>query len=137
MIAAHRLADRVELVGRCTHATLPAYYAAADVVVVPSVVDSAGDRDGLPNVVLESMASQRPVVASAVAAIPAAVRDGVTGTLVPPGDPAALAGALAALIDSPARRVELGRAARLRAETEFGLSHRTEEFCQVLERAYA
>ena len=126
MIAARRLADRVELVGRCTHATLPDYYAGADVVVVPSVVDSTGDRDGLPNVVLESMASQRPVVASAVAAIPAAVRDGVTGTLVPPRDPDALAGALAALIDSPARRAELGRAARLTAETEFGLGRRTE-----------
>jgi glycosyltransferase involved in cell wall biosynthesis len=137
MIAAHRLADRVELVGRCTHATLPDYYAAADVVVVPSVVDSTGDRDGLPNVVLESMASQRPVVASAVAAIPAAVRDGVTGTLVPPRDPAALAGALTALIDSPARRAELGRAARRTAETEFGLGRRTGQFCRVLERAYA
>jgi glycosyltransferase involved in cell wall biosynthesis len=136
MIAARRLADRVELVGRCTHATLPGYYAAADVVVVPSVVDSTGDRDGLPNVVLESMASQRPVVASAVAAIPAAVRDGVTGTLVPPRDPDALAGALAALIDSPARRAELGRTARLTAETEFGLGRRTGEFCRVLERAY-
>jgi len=136
IIAAHRMADRVELVGRCTHATLPDYYAAADVVVVPSVVDSTGDRDGLPNVVLESMASQRPVVASAVAAIPAAVRDGVTGTLVPPRDPDALAGALAALIDSPARRAELGRAARRTAETEFGLGRRTEEFCRVLERAY-
>ncbi len=136
MIAARRLADRVELVGRCTHATLPDYYAGADVVVVPSVVDSTGDRDGLPNVVLESMASQRPVVASAVAAIPAAVRDGVTGTLVPPRDPEALAGALAALIDAPARRAELGRAARLTAETEFGLGRRTEEFCRVLERAY-
>jgi glycosyltransferase involved in cell wall biosynthesis len=137
MIAARRLADRVELVGRCTHATLPAYYAAADVVVVPSVVDSTGDRDGLPNVVLESMASQRPVVASAVAAIPSAVRDGVTGTLVPPRDPDALAAALAALIDSPSRRAELGRGARVVAETEFGLGSRTEEFCRVLERAYA
>jgi glycosyltransferase involved in cell wall biosynthesis len=136
MIAARRLADRVELVGRCTHATLPDYYAGADVVVVPSVIDSTGDRDGLPNVVLESMASQRPVVASSVAAIPAAVRDGVTGTLVPPRDPDALAGALAALIDSPALRAQLGRAARLTAETEFGLGRRTQEFCRVLERAY-
>ena len=136
IIAAHRMADRVELVGRCTHATLPDYYAGADVVVVPSVVDSTGDRDGLPNVVLESMASQRPVVASAVAAIPAAVRDGVTGTLVPPRDPDALAGALTALIDSPARRAELGRAARRTAETEFALGRRTEQFCRVLERAY-
>lgn len=136
LIAAYGLGDRVELSGRCTHATLPAQYAAADIVVVPSIVDSTGDRDGLPNVVLESMASRRPVVASAVAAIPSAVRDGVTGLLVPPGDPDALARALAALIDDPARRIALGRGARAVAGTEFGLTGRTEEFCRVLERAY-
>ncbi|HEY6748601.1 MAG TPA: glycosyltransferase family 4 protein [Mycobacteriales bacterium] len=137
LVDAYGLGDRVSLTGCCTHATLPAEYAAADLVVVPSVVDSTGDRDGLPNVVLESMASRRPVVASAVAAIPSAVRDGVTGALVPPRDPDALARALTALIDDPARRVALGRGARAVAETEFGLTSRTEEFCRVLERAYA
>ena len=137
LVDAYGLGERVTLAGRCTHATLPAEYAAADLVVVPSVVDSTGDRDGLPNVVLESMASRRPVVASAVAAIPSAVRDGVTGTLVPPRDPAALARALTALIDDPDRRVALGRGARAVAETEFGLAGRTAEFCRVLERAYA
>jgi glycosyltransferase involved in cell wall biosynthesis len=136
LVDGYGLGDRVELSGRCTHATLPERYAAADIVVVPSVVDSTGDRDGLPNVVLESMASRRPVVASAVAAIPSAVRDGVTGTLVPPGDPAALARALADLIDDPARRLALGRGARAVAEAEFGLTSRTTEFCRVLERAY-
>jgi glycosyltransferase involved in cell wall biosynthesis len=136
LIDAHGLGDRVELCGRRTHATLPALYAGADVVVVPSVVDSAGDRDGLPNVVLESMASRRPVVASAVAAIPSAVRDGVTGVLVPPRDPVALAAALTGLIDDRARRHALGLGARAVAAAEFGLTSRTEEFCRVLERAY-
>jgi glycosyltransferase involved in cell wall biosynthesis len=137
LIDAYGLGGRVELSGRCTHATLPEHYAAADIVVVPSVVDSTGDRDGLPNVVLESMASRRPVIASAVAAIPSAVRDGVTGTLVPPRDPDALARALTALIDDPDRRLGLGRGGRAVAETEFGLTSRTAEFCRVLERAYA
>jgi glycosyltransferase involved in cell wall biosynthesis len=137
LIDAYGLGDRVELSGRCTHETLPEHYAAADIVVVPSIVDSTGDRDGLPNVVLESLASRRPVVASTVAAIPSAVRDGVTGTLVPPGDPDALARALTALIDDPARRTALGRGGRAVAETEFGLDSRTAEFCAVLERAYA
>mgnify|MGYP003446312785 CR=1 FL=1 len=48
----------------------------ADIVVVPSIVDSTGDRDGLPNVVLEAMASAKAIVASEVAAIPAAIDDG-------------------------------------------------------------
>ena len=109
----------------CTHATLPDDYAGADVVVVPSVVDSTGDRDGLPNVVLEAMASGRPVVASDVAAIPAAVRDGDTGMLVPPATRRRWPARSAALADAPAAPAELGRAARLAAETEFDLGRRT------------
>ncbi len=130
------LAGRVRLLGRLTHATLPALYAAADLVVVPSVVDRAGDRDGLPNVVLEAMASARPVVATTVAAIATAVRDQVTGVLVPPRDPAALAAAITGLVTDPARRTVLGRAGRRVAEQEFGLAQCGAELCRVLEQAY-
>lgn len=135
-VVALGLADRVELLGSRTHADLPALYAGADVVVVPSVVDRHGDRDGLPNVVLEAMASGRPVVASDVAAIPAAVRDGVTGTLVPPRDPVHLAAALAALGNLPSRRAAMGRAGRDLAEREFALDTCTAAFCRTLEKAY-
>ena len=81
----------VEFAGPRTHLELPHEYAGADVVVVPSVVDRQGDRDGLPNVVLEAMASGVAVVASDVAAVSDAVEHDVTGLLVPPGEPAALA----------------------------------------------
>jgi glycosyltransferase involved in cell wall biosynthesis len=136
LIAARGLDDRVELVGRRTHATLPAEYAAADIVVVPSVVDAAGDRDGLPNVVLEAMASARPVVASDVAAIGTAVLHGATGLLVPPRDPARLAAALAELIDDPPRRSYLGRAGRIAVAPLFDLDRCTAELCTTLERHY-
>lgn len=131
------IADRVEFVGRLTHAELPQAYAAADVVVVPSVVDAQGDRDGLPNVVLEAMASARPVVASAVAAIPTAVRDGSTGLLVAPGDAAALARALTALVDAPLRRAGMGAAGRAVVEREFELGRCTSRFVGTLAAAYA
>src|SRR5680860_475753 len=78
----HGLADTVELVGRRSHDELPDYYAWADVVAVPSVVDSGGDRDGLPNVALEAMASGRPTVVSDVAALGAVVRDAASGPVV-------------------------------------------------------
>jgi len=69
---------------------------------------------------LEAMACGTAVVASAVGGIPEVVADGETGLLVPPDDPAALAGALGALIADPARAAALGRAGRERAVAEFG-----------------
>ena len=69
---------------------------------------------------LEAMACGTAVVASAVGGIPEVVSDGVTGLLVPPDDPGALAGALGALIADPARAAALGRAGRARAVAEFG-----------------
>ncbi|MGI8693135.1 MAG: glycosyltransferase family 4 protein [Geodermatophilaceae bacterium] len=131
------LADRVTFAGRLTHRTLPAAYAAADIVVVPSIVDSAGDRDGLPNVVLEAMASGRPVIASDVSALPTAVRDGVTGVLVRPGDVRALRAAVRGLIDAPERRRALGVAGRQRVEADFDLERCTTHFITTLRRAYA
>jgi glycosyltransferase involved in cell wall biosynthesis len=137
LIAARALRDRVNLAEPVTHHALPDAYADAHVVVVPSVQDAAGDRDGLPNVVLEAMASGRPVVASDIAAIPSAVRDRHTGILVPPGDPSALARALERLaLDAPLR-ARLGDAARALVEREFELGKCTRRLLGCLEAAYA
>ena len=86
--------------------------AAADVVVIPSVVDSGGNVDGLPNTLLEALAAGRPVVASRVAGIPDVVVDERNGLLVPPKDPTALAAALRRLVREPETRERLGQAAR-------------------------
>jgi glycosyltransferase involved in cell wall biosynthesis len=87
---------------------IPALLSASDVLVHSSL------REGLPRVVLEALAIGTPVVATAVGGVPDAVAEGVTGLLVRPEDPAALAGAvLAALTDraAAARRAQAGRAA--------------------------
>jgi glycosyltransferase involved in cell wall biosynthesis len=131
------LSDRVTLVGPRTHDDLPAEYAAADVVVVPSVTDATGDRDGLPNVVLEAMSSGRPVIASDVGAVGSAVVDGRTGVLVPPGDAGALTGAIEFLADQPRWRARLGREARARAERDFELHSCTTRLRHFLETVYA
>jgi len=136
-IATAGLSRRVELAGPLNHDRLPAEYRAADVVVVPSLADASGDRDGLPNVVLEAIASGRPVVAGDVGAISSAVVDGVTGLLVPPADPARLREALEALARSPGLRRELGAAGRSVAETRFELGGCTRRLADVLGRAYA
>ncbi|MFL5757389.1 MAG: glycosyltransferase [Chloroflexota bacterium] len=66
----------------------------ADVLVVPSVPTESGRREGMPVVILEAMAAGLPVVASAISGIPEVVEDEVTGFLVPPRDPSALAAAI-------------------------------------------
>jgi glycosyltransferase involved in cell wall biosynthesis len=128
---------RVAFVGRCTHHDLPAEYAGADVVVVPSVVDRSGDRDGLPNVVLEAMASARPVVATRVGAIASAVQHGVTGLLVDARSPAALTAALRQLAGHPERRLEMGQRGAEAAARGYDLGRCARHFAESIEAAYA
>ncbi|HTZ38201.1 MAG TPA: glycosyltransferase [Stellaceae bacterium] len=88
-------------------------------VCVPSVQAESGDAEGLPNVVLEAMASGAPVVASRHAGIAEAVEDGRTGLLVPPGDATALTAALRRLADDPQGARRMGEAARQAATERF------------------
>jgi glycosyltransferase involved in cell wall biosynthesis len=77
--------------------------------------------EGMPNSVLEAMAAGAPVVATGVDGTLDVVEDGVTGLLVPPGDPAALARALNDLLHQPDRRTALAAAATRAVETRFSL----------------
>jgi glycosyltransferase involved in cell wall biosynthesis len=131
------IADRVTFCGAMTHDVLPREYNQADVVVVPSVCDASGDRDGLPNVVLEAMASSAAIVATDAGAITSAVRDGETGIVVRAGDPAALASALSRMAAAPALRRRLGAAARAAVEREFDARSCAGTFVSVLREAYA
>ena len=123
--------------GAITHDVLPAEYGLADVVVVPSVCDANGDRDGLPNVVLEAMASSAAIVATDAGAIASAVRGGDTGIVVPAGDATALTAALSRLANAPEWRRRLGDAARAAVEREFDARTCAGTFVSVLREAYA
>lgn len=107
------VADRVIFAGY--RRDVPAVLASLDVLALPS------HAEGLPIVVLEAMAVGTPVVATAVGGTPELVEDGVTGVLVPPGDPERLADALGALLGSPGRRGSMGVAARERVRTRFSV----------------
>ena len=103
-------------------------YEAADVVVLPSI-----SHEDMPIVILDAMAAGRPVVASRVAGIPEQVVDGLTGRLVPPGDSAALAGALKAVLGDSQIRAAMGRAARDRYES----TYTPRRFVDAYRRLYA
>src|SRR5207253_2307807 len=108
---ARELGVRVAFPGFLEREETASALAAADVVAVPSVVDSGGNVDGLPNTLLEAMASGRAIVASRVAGIPDVLKDDANGLLVPEKDAAALSAALRRLMREPETRDRLGRAA--------------------------
>jgi glycosyltransferase involved in cell wall biosynthesis len=116
--AAHPWGERVHLPGPVLRDTLPDLYRAADLFVLPAVHDGQGNVDGLPNVILEAMASGLPVVASGISGIPLAVEDGRTGRLVPEQEPEALLAALRELLADPDRRRGMGERGRRKAEAE-------------------
>jgi glycosyltransferase involved in cell wall biosynthesis len=102
------IADRVELPGSVSQFALAAELARAELFALAPVIMPDGDRDGIPNVLLEAMAAGLPVVASAVSGIPEVVTDGLNGRLVSPGRSDLLADALADLLADPAARARLG-----------------------------
>lgn len=116
--AAAGFAGRLHLPGPVLRDSLPDLYRAADLFVLPAVHDRRGNVDGLPNVILEAMASGLPVVASRVSGIPLAVADGETGLLIPEGDAEALLTALLRLLADPTLARRLGEEGRRKAERE-------------------
>jgi colanic acid/amylovoran biosynthesis glycosyltransferase len=105
--------DHARLLGPVGQDDLPELYHRADIFCLPSTAE------GLPVVLMEAMATELPVVTTRIAGIPELVRDRVSGLLVPPGDPAALLGALRELLDDGDLRYRLGRQARIDVGTEY------------------
>lgn len=110
--------ERVHFPGAVYRDTLPDLYRAADLFVLPAVHDPKGNVDGLPNVILEAMATGLPVVASGISGIPQAVEEGRTGLLVPEQDSEALLAALDRALSLPPRELRAwGEAGRRKTET--------------------
>lgn len=94
---------------------------AADLFVLPTKRAATGDRDGLPNVLMEAASQGLPILATDFAGTPEFITPGRHGTLVPPGDVAALARAILGLARDPAERARLAVAAHERLRQDFSL----------------
>ena len=100
------------------------------------MVSDDGDRDGLPNVLLEAQSQRVACVSTRVSGIPELIVDGATGLLVEPRDPAALGAVLARLIADPSLRRRVATAGFTRTTTQFslyaGANHLAERFAESL-----
>ena len=111
----------VELPGAKPQHEIREYLAAASAFVLPSVVDPDGGMDNLPTVIMEAMAAGLPVISTAVGGIPEMVIQSETGFLVPPGDVAALAGAIERLFNEIGLPRRLGERGFQRAKELFSI----------------
>lgn len=129
----HMLHDRVMLKDFMPHPGVIDAMQDSDILVVPSLEAQDGDREGIPNVILEAMACGLNVIASDSGSISEAIRDRHTGILVPARDPEALAAAVGSLRQNTELRAELRSAAMQLCKDEF----RQEQWAQRLYRLFS
>ena len=120
--AALGLQERIDWRGGQAQDAVVAAMREADLFVLPCREGDKGDRDGLPNVLMEAATQALPLLSTRFAGVPEFVRDGTEGLLVAPAAPAELSAALGRLIGDPPLRTRLGQAARRRVETAFSFA---------------
>jgi len=129
------IGGHVQFVGVLAQPDVARHLAAADIAVMPSIKDEAGNVDGLPNTVMEALASGTPLVATTAGGIPSVVTNGRNGLLVPEKNVPALEDAIERLMANPAARAAIGAAARADAVAARTWDHVAERMEQVYDRA--
>jgi glycosyltransferase involved in cell wall biosynthesis len=129
------LSSRVNLLGSLSQGAVLEKLQAADIFALASTTDAQGATDVFPTVILEAMASARPVVSTRLAGIPELVVDGQTGMLAPPGDSTAVAHALEQLLRDPELRLRFGHSGRARIEQDFRIEQTVAPLMEMLERS--
>jgi glycosyltransferase involved in cell wall biosynthesis len=125
------LSARVELWGADTHEHVIEMYRQATLFALPAVVAENGDRDGIPNVLVESLYMGVPVVSTPVSGIPELLSSERNGLLVPERDSAALAATIARLLDDPRLRERLATAGRQTVLARFDMASNTQRLMQL------
>ena len=105
----------------------------ATVFALPCIISGKGDRDGIPTVLMEAMASGTPVVSTSISGIPELIESGRDGLLVPPNNASLLAEALGQLLNAPELRENLARAARAKMEARFSIEESARELRALFE----
>lgn len=125
------LTDQVELCGAETHERVLEMYQQATLVALPCIVGENGDRDGIPNVLVEALYMGVPVVSTPVSGIPELIMPEVNGLLVPPRESADLAVAIARLLDDLHLRQRLAVAGRQTVLARFDMATNTQRLMRL------
>ena len=133
-IDAAGLGAEVRLTGSLPQEEVFARLRGCDIFTLPCIVDRKGTSDVFPTVILEAMASAKPIVSTQVAGVPEQIVDGQSGLLAKGGDERGLAEALATLLQSPELRQRYGAAARQRLESEFAIEKTTAPIKALFEK---
>ena len=133
-IAKLNVSSRINLLGSLSQKAVLEKLRDADIFALASTADAQGATDVFPTVILEAMASARPVVSTRLAGIPELVVDGETGLLVSPGDTAALTKALQHSVCDGELRLRYGRAGRMRVERHFRIEHTVAPLLKLFEQ---
>ncbi len=127
----NQLQDVIQFAGTIPNSRMRSFYERAAMFVLPCIIDESGDRDGIPNVILEAMAMELPVVSSNISAIPEVVQHGVNGYLLEPADSAGLADALQKLLYDPRLRNRMGKQGRKMVAIHFDLERNSESLAAL------
>lgn len=130
------IADRIAWKGALAQEEVLAHYRRADVFALACRIAANGDRDGLPNVLVEASSQNLVCVSTNVSGVPELLIDGENGVMVPPEDSPALATALERLIRDPQLRREFGDAAERRVRAEFDHSSSIGQLKRLFEQAW-
>ena len=128
------LVDTVSLLGECSSEEVSALFRQARVFALPCEIAPDGDRDSLPNVILEAMAAGVPVITTPVAGIPEAIEDKRNGFLVPCRDPQALAGQLEELLKSDGLCRTIASSGRTTVAERFDIENNVAPLAALFER---
>lgn len=133
-IAQHGLTDRVRILGNLPQHEVARLMGETDIFVLPSIIATDGQMDGIPVSLMEAMAAGKPVVASALSGIPELVRHNISGLLVDAAYPQRIADAVRRLIEDPALRERLGNAAQQVVRERFDVRRTSQSLIRLLDR---
>ncbi len=128
------IAERCDFRGALPQIEVLETYKNSDLFILPSRIDETGDRDGLPNVIVEAQSQKLPVISTNISGIPELIDNNENGILLEPDDVAGLAAAIETLCRDPKRRAEMGEAGDAKVRTQFSHSQTIDALIALIEQ---